>query len=61
MHGASNGTPMVWTTAADARAAAGAARFHRDESGVAELSAPRPLSEDDPIEEFDCGRDSMNA
>jgi predicted N-acetyltransferase YhbS len=28
---------------------------------VAELSAPRPLSDDDPIEEFDCGRDSMNA
>ena len=28
---------------------------------MAELSAPRPLSDDDPIEEFDCGRDSMNA
>jgi GNAT superfamily N-acetyltransferase len=28
---------------------------------VAELKPPRPLSDDDPIEEFDCGRDSMNA
>lgn len=28
---------------------------------MARLSVPRPLNDDDPIEEFDCGRDSMNA
>ena len=28
---------------------------------MAELNPPRPLSDDDPIEAFDCGRDSMNA
>ena len=28
---------------------------------MAELKPPRPLADDDPIEEFDCGRDSMNA
>jgi GNAT superfamily N-acetyltransferase len=27
---------------------------------VAELSGPRPLNDDDRIEQFDCGRDSMN-
>lgn len=28
---------------------------------MAKLNPPRPLGEDDPIEAFDCGRDSLNA
>ncbi|MDN5872246.1 MAG: GNAT family N-acetyltransferase [Nitrococcus sp.] len=28
---------------------------------MAELNPPRSLRDDDPVEEFDCGRDSMNA
>lgn len=28
---------------------------------MAELKPPRPLADGDPIDDFDCGRDSMNA
>lgn len=35
-------------------------RPRRDAARVARLNPPRPLEEDDDLENFDCGRESMN-